>query len=422
MCAQQRPLIVPWLVEQLDAQQYPGVAWLNPERTRFRVPWKHGSRQSISTEDFQLFEGWAIASGRFNPKTDKRTPSEWKRNFRAALNRKSEIQMVEDNSTDSDDPHKVFEIQPPTGCDRGVAHSVSSVAPSTLDGSMGAHGDSSSSSQDDTLESVLNSLDISGLKEGPGTENPLSYGGLPYNLDPAPPEAPVSPLQEIMETNKLETDFEVRAYYRGQLVFSRVFNNVKGLCFVPTGFCGNYPELADVVLPAPNTIHDQLQVSLTERILQGLVPGVVLRTEGASLLGTRRGPSHVYWNHSEFPAVVTPRGELPKEQFSCLYNLQHFVQELIGYMEKQNGSPNYSLWLCFGEEWPDAHRSWKKKLIMVQVIVKTFEMLYQLSQAGGASSLGEVERDLRISDTLQGLEFLAQLREWEEKMEVEFHS
>ncbi|XP_066484833.1 interferon regulatory factor 3 isoform X2 [Tiliqua scincoides] len=371
MCAQQRPLIVPWLVEQLDAQQYPGVAWLNPERTRFRVPWKHGSRQSISTEDFQLFEGWAIASGRFNPKTDKRTPSEWKRNFRAALNRKSEIQMVEDNSTDSDDPHKVFEIQPPTG---------------------------------------------------PGTENPLSYGGLPYNLDPAPPEAPVSPLQEIMETNKLETDFEVRAYYRGQLVFSRVFNNVKGLCFVPTGFCGNYPELADVVLPAPNTIHDQLQVSLTERILQGLVPGVVLRTEGASLLGTRRGPSHVYWNHSEFPAVVTPRGELPKEQFSCLYNLQHFVQELIGYMEKQNGSPNYSLWLCFGEEWPDAHRSWKKKLIMVQVIVKTFEMLYQLSQAGGASSLGEVERDLRISDTLQGLEFLAQLREWEEKMEVEFHS
>lgn len=49
-------------------------------------------------------------------------------------------------------------------------------------------------------------------------------------------------------------------------------------------------------------------------------------------------------------------------------------------------------------------------------------MLYQLSQIGGASSLGGVERDLRISDSLQEREFLAQLREWEEKMEVQFYS
>ncbi|KAJ6654833.1 hypothetical protein lerEdw1_006522 [Lerista edwardsae] len=426
MCAH-RTLIVPWLVEQLDAKLHPGVAWLNPERTRFRVPWKHKSRQNISVEDFQLFEAWAIASGRFNPETDKRTPSEWKRNFRSALNRKSEIKMVEDNSTDSKDPHKIFEIQPPADvkdCAHTGACSGSSEASSTLDGSQGAHGDSSSSSQDDTLENVLNSLEISSPKEGLGAENLLVCRGHLYsNLDLPPPEAPVSPLQQMLETNVFETDFEVRAFYRGQLVFSGMFSNVKGLCFVPTGSCGNNPELADVVLPAPATVvHDQTQVSLTDRIMQGLGPGVLLRTEGTLLLGMRRGHCHVYWTHSEIPEVAMPCGELPKEHFGCLYNLQQFVQELIGYMEKRNGSPNFNLWLCFGEEWPDPNRPWKKKLVMVQVIPKALEMLYLLSQVRGASSLGEAERDLRISDSLQELEFLDQLKAWEEKMEVQFYS
>lgn len=41
---------------------------------------------------------------------DPRTPSEWKRNFRSALNRKDGIEMVEDKSTDPEDPHKVYEI------------------------------------------------------------------------------------------------------------------------------------------------------------------------------------------------------------------------------------------------------------------------------------------------------------------------
>ncbi|KAG6923971.1 interferon regulatory factor 3, partial [Chelydra serpentina] len=50
-----KPLIVPWLRRKLDAGCYPGVSWLDPGRTQFRVPWKHGLRQDASAEDFQLF-------------------------------------------------------------------------------------------------------------------------------------------------------------------------------------------------------------------------------------------------------------------------------------------------------------------------------------------------------------------------------
>uniref|UniRef100_A0A8C6VPL0 IRF tryptophan pentad repeat domain-containing protein n=1 Tax=Naja naja TaxID=35670 RepID=A0A8C6VPL0_NAJNA len=106
----QKPLLVPWLIEQLNNQRYPGVSWLNSEKTLFRVPWKHASRQSINPRDFQIFEDWAIARHLYNPETDARTPSEWKRNFRSALNRKDGIEMVEDKSTDPEDPHKVYKI------------------------------------------------------------------------------------------------------------------------------------------------------------------------------------------------------------------------------------------------------------------------------------------------------------------------
>ncbi|XP_054848418.1 LOW QUALITY PROTEIN: interferon regulatory factor 3 [Eublepharis macularius] len=454
----QRPLIVPWLLEQLNAQQFPGVSWLNPERTQFRVPWKHGSRHSTIPEDFQLFEAWAIASGRYNPRSDTRTPSEWKRNFRSALNRKPEINLIADNSTDSEDPHKVFEIQQP---DVPGDH-VQAMSGDVLE-NLGKCGDSPPSCQDDSLENVLKTLVLSSSKEVPGAENPaycvgLSPSGLdlvsptvpmiplepaleanefvpgaenaascvnlpPSGLDQAPPTASMIPLEQMMVTNVLETDFEVRVYYRGRLVFNDTFSNVKGLCFVPPGCPVPYPDLAAVVLPDTAILNDQRQAAYTSRLLRGVAPGVLLRIEGPLLCGSRLGSCHVFWSQSETPTDQTRCGGLPKKQFSCLYSLQQFVQELIGYLEGSRGSPDYTLWLCFGEEWPDSSCLWKKKLILVQVIPKVFEMLHELSKASGASSLNCAEPDLRISDSLQDSPpLLERLKDWEERMDTQFTS
>ncbi|XP_053114730.1 interferon regulatory factor 3 [Hemicordylus capensis] len=424
----QKPLILHWLVGHLNAETYPGVSWLNQERTRFRIPWKHGSRHSVGPEDFQLFEGWAIASGRYIPGAGQRTPSEWKRNFRSALNRKPEIKMVEDKSTDAENPHKVFEIQSMADVNSCAVEERNTVADDLSPiqvTNLGAYGDSSSSSQDETLESLLSSLDPFSPGEVLGAENPFFVGASlpPSDLNlaplPAPPADIVLPWEEVLRADKFETDFEVRAYYRGRLVFNQVFSGVQGLCFRPAGSPGPYPGLADVGLPDPSTFNDSLQVTFTNRLLQGLLPGVLLHVDGMSLCGSRQGHCSVYWSHSEMPAADTPCGEFPKREFAPLYNLHQFVQELIGYLEGQNGSPDYTLWLCFGEVWPDTTRPWKKKLIMVQVIPKAFEMLYDLSQACGASSLRDGVPDLRISDSLQESHFLAKLKEFEERMEVQ---
>lgn len=51
-----KPLILPWLVSQLDLGQLKGVAWLDESRTKFRIPWKHGLRQDAQMADFGIFQ------------------------------------------------------------------------------------------------------------------------------------------------------------------------------------------------------------------------------------------------------------------------------------------------------------------------------------------------------------------------------
>ncbi|XP_039211769.1 interferon regulatory factor 3 isoform X4 [Crotalus tigris] len=398
----QKPLIVPWLIEQLDSQRYPGVSWLNSEKTLFRLPWKHASRQNHNPMDFQIFEDWAIVRHLYNPESDPRTPSDWKRNFRSALNRKDGIEMVENNSTDSEDPHKVYKINLKIANLNNPTEEVSD-APLIPAESRRSWGSSSSFSQGETQENVLSSVDHS------SSDN-----------DPVSSISSVALLEQTDGTNEFETDFEVWTFYRGRQVLHKLINKVnsQGLCFVPPGVSGNYPDLEDVSLPDPTTLSDKLQANYTLRLLKGVAPGVLLRIMGNQLCGMRKGVCHVYWSQSEIPGDGILHGNLLKEQFTPIFNLQVFISELIGYIEGCNGCPNYTWWLCFGEEWPDSNCNWKKKLIVVQVVPKVLETLCELGKSHGASSLKDNEPDLRISDSLQQQYLLEQLRKWEEKMDT----
>uniref|UniRef100_A0A670IWR9 Interferon regulatory factor 3 n=1 Tax=Podarcis muralis TaxID=64176 RepID=A0A670IWR9_PODMU len=203
-------------------------------------------------------------------------------------------------------------------------------------------------------------------------------------------------LPQTIPLSSSESDFEVRVYYRGRLVLADVFKNVRGLRFVPPGSQGHYPDLADVVLPDPVCLNDSLQVTYTQRLLRGVAPGVVLRIEGITLCGMRQGHCHVSWSQSEMPEDETPHGALLKEQLGPIYSLQQFVQDLVGYMEGRQGSPKYTLWLCFGEDWPDTRRPWKKKLLMVEVSTSVpFHALLNMF-LGGVCEL-EWKEDLEIN-------------------------
>uniref|UniRef100_A0A8C3FNQ7 Interferon regulatory factor 3 n=1 Tax=Chrysemys picta bellii TaxID=8478 RepID=A0A8C3FNQ7_CHRPI len=298
-----KPLIVPWLRGKLDSGCYPGVRWLDQGRTQFRVPWKHGLRQDASSEDFQLFRDWAIDSGSFRPGQDAPAPSVWKRNFRSALNRKPGIQVLRDHSSDSADPHKVYEILP-DGARAGEG----------LDGGARGPGEQG-------LRPLL----------APPCPPPPSLCPSLLTRSPllAQPQAP--PLTGVVSPFTLSlpavTFFEVRVYYRGHLVLQTLVPNSQGFRLVPPSPAPSpWPELADVVLPQPGVLVDQVQASYTARLLQGLGAGVLLRVQGSSLCATRLGRLHAYWGRTETPEPGAEGGELSKEGYTPLYDLPRFVR------------------------------------------------------------------------------------------------
>ncbi|NWU92493.1 IRF3 factor, partial [Upupa epops] len=105
----------PWLLRAVSSGIYPGLRWIDAERTTFRVPWKHIARRDVTSSDVEIFkvgsastpsQAWAKASGRYSGSPED--PTKWKTNFRCALRSTHMFELKEDNSKCGDDPHKIF--------------------------------------------------------------------------------------------------------------------------------------------------------------------------------------------------------------------------------------------------------------------------------------------------------------------------
>uniref|UniRef100_A0A674N7G2 Interferon regulatory factor n=1 Tax=Takifugu rubripes TaxID=31033 RepID=A0A674N7G2_TAKRU len=89
----------PWLEEQIDSCQIPGLKWVNKEKRIFQIPWMHAARHGWDLEkDAPLFMRWAIHTGKYQPGIDHPDPKTWKANFRCAMNSLPDIEEVKDKS------------------------------------------------------------------------------------------------------------------------------------------------------------------------------------------------------------------------------------------------------------------------------------------------------------------------------------
>uniref|UniRef100_A0A3B4B047 Interferon regulatory factor n=1 Tax=Periophthalmus magnuspinnatus TaxID=409849 RepID=A0A3B4B047_9GOBI len=89
----------PWLEEQIDSCQIPGLKWVNKEKRIFQIPWMHAARHGWDLEkDAPLFMRWAIHTGKYRPGMDRPDPKTWKANFRCAMNSLPDIEEVKDKS------------------------------------------------------------------------------------------------------------------------------------------------------------------------------------------------------------------------------------------------------------------------------------------------------------------------------------
>ncbi|XP_069026826.1 interferon regulatory factor 2 isoform X2 [Embiotoca jacksoni] len=89
----------PWLEEQIDSCQIPGLKWVNKEKRTFQIPWMHAARHGWDLEkDAPLFMRWAIHTGKYQHGVDRPDPKTWKANFRCAMNSLPDIEEVKDES------------------------------------------------------------------------------------------------------------------------------------------------------------------------------------------------------------------------------------------------------------------------------------------------------------------------------------
>uniref|UniRef100_H3BBR4 Interferon regulatory factor 3 n=1 Tax=Latimeria chalumnae TaxID=7897 RepID=H3BBR4_LATCH len=471
----QKPLLIPWLIAEINSGQYPGLEWVNEERTQFRIPWKHKLRQDFTSSDCRIFEAWATASGRYRPGTKNPDPPLWKRNFRCALNKRTK--MIRDLSTNSSDPHKIYEIISSTtnskkkksqrlkfGPTLELTNKLFSQSPDRSN--ISSVADANCREQElvsfissFSLETECCSLQskcwphwsrnlttipwISNLKVTLGFTIPPLDSTVYTEQPPQAPEAGLHDLlgplegmsanatgqnlsqnqdafcQQLFPCDNLVTDLQVAVYYRGRKMQETLVRNPQGCrFFFDCAEAGaEMQHLEGVALPDTSALTDTQQVRYTQQLLRNLGPGLVLEIWERNICARRMGKCKVFWGMSNKETGEAPR-EVSRKDYTILYTLPQFIKEMMDFMEKRRGSPEYSVWFCFGEYWPDPeNRNWEKKLIMVQVTPIVFQKIHELAQCNGASSLNSQEVQLQISSSEVSL--LSWLQDFNERMEWE---
>ncbi|XP_066463300.1 interferon regulatory factor 3-like isoform X1 [Eleutherodactylus coqui] len=452
----QKPRIIPWLISQIDSKIYPGLEWVNSEHTQFRVPWKHALRQDRSPDDFKIFEAWANASGCYDPLTDLSDPARWKRNFRSALNQKDGILMILDRSSDSVNPHKIFELTIPA---HGATEQYNNSPANPNFHPISSTNQGIDSAPQRMLFEELEQLKLSQEEEGlyhPCNDLQGSEGELDPNLDGAAAAAiplyggdyvvysdfpshiatevevehvltqPVQDFETFQQSilkhfsyNSFETNFEVKIYYRGKLVQTTTVTNPHGFYITAEPQPGHSSYLDRVYLPPPALVlSDKVLVAAVNDLLSKLKEGTLVEVRQGAICAKRFGYCRSYWSMTNTPTTKIPN-PIDKTEFSVLKTIQQFITELIDFVEKRRKeSPQYNIWICLGEQWPYQQR-WDKNCIMLQVIPVTMQLLHELSYSTGASSLNS-HINLEISDSLTSTSnLLSLLRTIEDVMDWE---
>ncbi|XP_029953643.1 interferon regulatory factor 3 [Salarias fasciatus] len=212
-------------------------------------------------------------------------------------------------------------------------------------------------------------------------------------------------MNKTSDRDNFKTQFRIMVYYRGVKVAERLVNNEAGVRLVYR------PELSETVLdhssglslvslPSPGDMADQRQAELTRRILEKLGDGVDVGVSGHVVYGQRLGEIKAFWSLSKFDHNKQPQ-ELSKLEPQPLYQFKDFIRGIMDFIEGKE-CPPCSLFFCLGEKWPDPdNRPWAKKLITVEVVLTSIEVLKNMAVEGGASSLQSVELQVSLEEMME---------------------
>ncbi|CAK6449840.1 unnamed protein product [Pipistrellus nathusii] len=463
-----RVLFAEWLLGEVGSGRYEGLRWLDAARTRFRVPWKHFARKDLGEADAGIFKAWALARGRWPPSRSAGLPAPdgqllacWKTNFRCALRSTKRFVMLQDNSADPSDPHKVFTLSSEEGCggSPGIGqgdHKAYEDAPPTrgaLPGPCLADAGESpgpgparwspvpgapsplvslAACAGDLLLEAMEQSHLEHLLEAPPEtcgEGLLNSGAVPgeggpelpageLERAPSPRSLPLGPVtdagpapgiwQSPPEAEPCTPLVEpslgpllVTIMYKGRTVLQETVGRPSCvLLYGPPGCATQAPEPQLVAFPCPTQLADQKQLYYTEKLLQHVAPGLRLQLRGTGLWAQRLGKCKVYWE------VGSPLGSDSPSAPACLlerncdtriFDFGTFFRELVEFQSRKRRDSPHYTVYLGFGQDLSAGRPKERNLVLVKLEPWLCQAYLERVQREGVSSLDSGSLGLCLS-------------------------
>ncbi|XP_051959371.1 interferon regulatory factor 9 isoform X2 [Xyrauchen texanus] len=421
-----------WIVEQVNSGMYHGLEWDNPEKTMFRIPWKHAGKQDFrSEEDAAIFKAWAAFKGKLS-ENESSDPASWKTRLRCALNKSLEFSEVTERSQlDISEPYKVYRLVPleEQGVMKVKTEEVRRAVRSTRRKRRNSERDEDVACRKIKDEvTATEPISMSAQEMVPSTENKITLqaevettalksdnngqDGDNIQLNLTIEAVPLSIENRVMHS------FHVSVHYIGQEVLRReiISNDVRIAYLPPSPIPPSPPSLngtgfSRIPLPDPPSDMDSIP-SLAPRLqaLSKLLPfmerGVVLTSTGVGIYAKRFCQGRVFWRGPHTTTTEPCKMERAGEP-TLLFSKERFRQELDSFRSGGN-PPQSEITLCFGEELFDGEDLSEKHIIIkislpwaelqIQEVQTFRDSIAILRSLASQSPSGEVTLNFEVSE------------------------
>ncbi|XP_056383117.1 interferon regulatory factor 7 isoform X2 [Hyla sarda] len=194
------------------------------------------------------------------------------------------------------------------------------------------------------------------------------------------------------------TSWEVTVYYRGKEVLK---DNVSKNVLITSDVDNAQMDQTDTVqFPSTDMLVNHKQIKYTDQILSNVGKGLLLEVnpDNYKVYATRMGKSRVYWSLSESVETQETASEdklLVRDVPTEIFDFNQFWEELKGYHQHRRPSPDYTIYMTFGQS---LFEPVMRKFILVKLVPNLCTFLHQVAQQNGASSLHSEVVSLQISN------------------------
>ncbi|XP_070621637.1 interferon regulatory factor 7 isoform X2 [Erythrolamprus reginae] len=204
------------------------------------------------------------------------------------------------------------------------------------------------------------------------------------------------PPQDFLE--QAVFNIKVFIYYHNKLQYEAEVNSCM---FTYNQENCHQPHNAQVVqFPNPEVLTDQKRIQHTLTALNAA--SLLLHQKNGRIWAKRLGNCkvfHAFSKELDNPSQDPPRKLLPRNVETEIFNYEQFRQELIEFRNGQRrSSPDYTIYLCFGQRFTAAKPK-ESKLILVKLVPNFCKHWHESVQTEGISSLNSESVSLQMSNS-----------------------